>query len=127
MPACTRRTQNKVPIKHSARQVTQDDFRKFDYILAADEANLRDLNRTKPRDATAEVRLWGSYLDNKPVPDPYYGGMVCFHYTVCINAARIDGTDTFSQNGFENVFKQCTDLSNAFLDNVFGASTQGVE
>ena len=76
MPACTRRTQNKVPIKHSARQVTQDDFRKFDYILAADEANLRDLNRTKPRDATAEVRLWGSYLDNKPIEDPYYGGLV---------------------------------------------------
>ena len=68
--------QNNVPIKHAARQVTQEDFRRFDYILAADEANLRDLNRVKPRDATAVVRLWGSYLDDKPIPDPYYGGMV---------------------------------------------------
>lgn len=30
----------------------------------------------KPHDATAEIRLWGSYLDNKPIPDPYYGGTV---------------------------------------------------
>ena len=70
-----RRPQFKVPIKHSARQVHADDFRRFTHILAADEANLRNLNRVKPRDATAEVRLWGSYLDNAPIPDPYYGGM----------------------------------------------------
>ncbi len=30
----------------------------------------------KPHDATAEIRLWGSYVDNKPIPDPYYGGIV---------------------------------------------------
>ena len=68
--------QNKVPIKHSARQVTQADFRTFTHILAADESNLRNLQRMKPRDATAEVRLWGSYLDGEAIPDPYYGGMV---------------------------------------------------
>ncbi|KAI0721218.1 phosphotyrosine protein phosphatase [Cerioporus squamosus] len=96
---------NKVPIKHSARQVQQADFRTFTHILAADEANLRNLNRMKPRDATAEVRLWGSYLDGEAIPDPYYGGM----------------------NGFENVFEQCVKLSNAFLDDVFGKSTHGVE
>ena len=31
------------------------------------------------------------------------------------------------QNGFEHVFEQCVKLSNAFLDDVFGKSTQGVE
>ncbi|KAH9897989.1 phosphotyrosine protein phosphatase [Cubamyces lactineus] len=95
----------KVPIKHSARQVQADDFRRFTHILAADEANLRNLNRVKPRDAKAEVRLWGSYLDNAPIPDPYYGGM----------------------DGFEEVYHQCVKLSNAFLDEVVGKSTQGVE
>ncbi|KAI0330600.1 phosphotyrosine protein phosphatase [Cubamyces sp. BRFM 1775] len=95
----------KVPIKHAARQVQADDFRRFTHILAADEANLRNLNRVKPRDAKAEVRLWGSYLDNAPIPDPYYGGM----------------------NGFEEVYHQCVKLSNAFLDEVVGKSTQGVE
>ncbi len=54
----------------------QSDFRRFTHILAADEANLRNLNRVKPKDATAEVRLWGSYLDGEEIPDPYYGGMV---------------------------------------------------
>ncbi|KAH9944028.1 phosphotyrosine protein phosphatase [Epithele typhae] len=94
-----------VPIKHSARQVTQEDFRRFDYILAADEANLRDLTRVQPKDGKAELRLWGSYLDNRAIPDPYYGGL----------------------NGFEEVYKQCENLSNAFLDKIFGASTQSVE
>ncbi|KAI8981253.1 phosphotyrosine protein phosphatase [Trametes punicea] len=95
----------KVPIKHAARQVQPEDFRQFTHILAADEANLRSLNRMKPRDATAEVRLWGSYLDNEPIGDPYYGGM----------------------KDFEEVYHQCVKLSNAFLDEVIGQSTQGVE
>ena len=53
-----------------------EDFKNFTHILASDEANLRALERMKPRDATAEVRLWGSYADNKAIADPYYGGMV---------------------------------------------------
>ena len=65
-----------VPIEHYARQISTSDFTKFTHILAADESNLRSLNSVKPRNATAEVRLFGSYLDNKPIADPYYGGMV---------------------------------------------------
>ncbi|OSX67469.1 hypothetical protein POSPLADRAFT_1030507 [Postia placenta MAD-698-R-SB12] len=87
-----------VPIRHSAQQVTAEDFRKFTHILAADEANLRSLEQKKPRDATAEVKLWGSYLDNKPIGDPYYGGM----------------------KDFEECYQQCVNLSNAFLDKVIG-------
>ena len=68
--------QNKVPIDSLARQVKTSDFIHFTHILAADESNLRNLNGIKPSNATADVRLWGSYLDNKPIPDPYYGGMV---------------------------------------------------
>ena len=69
-------SQHQVPIQHAARQVTEEDYRRFTHILAADEANLRSLEQKKPRDATAEIRLWGSYLDNKPIQDPYYGGTV---------------------------------------------------
>jgi len=87
---------HKVPINSTARQVTTSDFTRFTHILASDKNNLRDLERIKPANATAEVRLWGSYLDNEPVPDPYYGG-----------------TD-----GFEKVFQQVTKFSNAFLDTV---------
>ncbi|KAG1716004.1 hypothetical protein ID866_1169 [Astraeus odoratus] len=90
--------QHNVPIDHSARQVQDSDFKDFQYILAADESNLRNLQRIKPSSTTAEVRLWGSYLDNKPIADPYYGGIA----------------------GFEQCFDQCTRLSNAFLDVVVG-------
>lgn len=72
----------KVPIQHAARQVATEDFHNFTHILAADEANLRNLQQKKPRDATAEVRLWGSYLDNRPIADPYYGGVVSYYLPV---------------------------------------------
>ena len=88
--------QNKVPIKHSARQVQQSDFKRFTHILASDEANLRSLQHMKPRDATAEVRLWGSYLDNKPIPDPYYGGMVCSISSTSFSVWHIADLDVFA-------------------------------
>ncbi|KAF9566171.1 phosphotyrosine protein phosphatase [Agrocybe pediades] len=91
-----------VPIDSHARQVSTSDFVRFTHILASDESNLRNLERIKPSNATAEVHLWGSYLDNKPIPDPYYGGI----------------------NGFEKVYEQCVRLSNAFLDEVTRTSTQ---
>jgi len=87
-----------VPIDSLARQISTSDFVRFTHILAADENNLRHLQSMKPSNATAEVRLWGSYLDNKAIPDPYYGGM----------------------SGFERIFQQCVQLSNAFLDEVAG-------
>ncbi|KAJ2921144.1 hypothetical protein H1R20_g15950, partial [Candolleomyces eurysporus] len=87
-----------VPINSYARQVATSDFTKFTHILASDENNLRHLESIKPANATASVRLWGSYLDGKPIPDPYYG----------------------RASGFENVYHQCVSLSNAFLDEVIG-------
>lgn len=90
-----------VAINSLARQVSTSDFIQFTHILASDESNLRHLNRMKPANATAEVRLWGSYLDNKPIPDPYYGG----------------------KDGFEKVYEQCVRLSDAFLDEVTKAES----
>jgi len=92
---------NNVPISHSARQVRARDFSSFDYILAADASNLRSLERHAGRseESKAAVKLWGSYLpDNKPIQDPYYGGL----------------------DGFTKCYEQCVKLSNAFLDEVVG-------
>ncbi|KAL4069732.1 phosphotyrosine protein phosphatase I superfamily [Scleroderma yunnanense] len=91
-------TCRKIPIRHSARQIDQSDFNDFQYILAADESNLRNIQRVALSNPSAEIRLWGSYLDNKPIADPYYD--------------EIDG--------FEQCFDQCKKLSNAFLDAVVG-------
>jgi len=59
-----------------ARQVSDDDFTYYDYILAMDLNNLRDLNNRCPAQEETRLGLFLSYADNGPqeVPDPYYGG-----------------------------------------------------
>ena len=84
--------QNNVPITHSARQVHARDFSSFDYILAADGSNLRSLERHVGRseESKATVKLWGSYLpDNKPIQDPYYGGLVSWFLCIGHHKRRI--------------------------------------
>jgi protein-tyrosine-phosphatase len=80
--------QHRVLINHKARQISTSDFTKFTYILASDESNLRNLERIKPSDSTADIRLWGSFLDNRPIPDPYYGGMVS-HGHIIVNVCSL--------------------------------------
>ena len=52
------------------------DYTTFTHILASDKSNLSNLQYMKPDISTAEIRMWGSYLDGKPIGDPYYGGQV---------------------------------------------------
>jgi len=82
-----------VPIDHLARVVREDDFTTFDYILASDNQNLGTLQRMAPEKSTATIALFGSFEDNKPITDPYYGNI----------------------SGFENVYNQCVRYSNAFF------------
>lgn len=59
-----------------ARQVRVEDFRRFDYVLALDGQNLRDLKAIRPADATAELALLMDYVagrEGDSVADPYYG------------------------------------------------------
>ncbi|KAF8507206.1 phosphotyrosine protein phosphatase [Russula emetica] len=90
-----------VSISHGARQVSQKDFHNFTHILASDRSNLNNLLSIKPGDSTAEVKLWGSYHDGEPIPDPYYGGA----------------------KGFEDTYQQCVKLSNAFLNTLSGTTS----
>lgn len=60
-----------------ARQISRDDFERFDYILAMDNQNLADLRALCPVNFEGRLDL---FLDFAPetdvleVPDPYYGG-----------------------------------------------------
>lgn len=56
-----------------ARQITDDDFREFDFILGMDEYNLNDLNDFKPDDCTAKILLLGDFdsLGERIIRDPY--------------------------------------------------------
>ncbi|KAJ2802756.1 Low molecular weight phosphotyrosine protein phosphatase [Coemansia guatemalensis] len=67
---------NGVPVRHQARQVCEEDFYTFDYILCMDEDNLKDLNDEKPAGSTPRIELFGSYSAEKGdriIKDPYYG------------------------------------------------------
>jgi len=60
-----------------ARQVTQDDFREFDLILAMDWENLALLQQQCPKAHKHKLHLLMRYAgehDAATVPDPYYGG-----------------------------------------------------
>lgn len=55
-----------------ARQVSMQDFNRFDLILAMDRQNLADLKALAPADSTAELRLFLEPVGGGDVPDPYY-------------------------------------------------------
>lgn len=60
-----------------ARKVDTSDFTAFDYILAMDDENYRDLISSSPAAQEDKIRLFLDYAgqsDESEVPDPYYGG-----------------------------------------------------
>lgn len=60
----------------TARQVTHQDYHRFDYLLAMDESNLAALEANRPADSDATIQLLLDYTrrGDKAVPDPYYKG-----------------------------------------------------
>lgn len=60
-----------------ARQVSVDDFERFDLILAMDGENVEELKRRAPSEYHSRIRLLMDFAEEAPVrhvPDPYYGG-----------------------------------------------------
>lgn len=69
---------------YRARQVSQDDFRRFTHILALDRENLAVLRRLRPDDGRAELSLLLDHVEGRegqPVADPYYGDAAGFDET----------------------------------------------
>ncbi len=66
---------------HRARRFRDEDFERFDYILALDRENLAYLEERAPAEHRHKVRLLLSFcpeLGREEVPDPYYGGLQGF-------------------------------------------------
>lgn len=67
-----------------ARQVTREDFERFDNIVAMDSANLHELQRLQPPQSRARLSMM---LDHAPgragesVADPYHGDLEDFSQT----------------------------------------------
>jgi len=67
------------------RQIQNDDFECFDFILAMDESNLLELKQRCPKQYITKLGLFltyaGSYQETE-VPDPYYGGQQGFSHVL---------------------------------------------
>lgn len=63
------------------RRATPVDLERFDYVLAMDEENLRNLMAIAPPEHAGKIRLFLEFAPHRPereVPDPYYGGEAGF-------------------------------------------------
>jgi protein-tyrosine phosphatase len=82
-----------------ARKVLQEDFERFDYVLAMDRSNYSDLQSLalpKQRDKLHLFMNFASAWDETEVPDPYYGG----------------------SHGFERVLDMVGDASQGLLEDI---------
>jgi protein-tyrosine phosphatase len=85
--------------KLRGRQVGAGDFRRFDYVLAMDRANLAILQHITPPDSTTQPQLLLEYARHhreREVPDPYFGGM----------------------DGFEQVMDMVEDATQGLLEDI---------
>jgi protein-tyrosine phosphatase len=64
-----------------ARQISEEDFERFDLIVAMDRANWETLLSRSPAEFHGRIRLFMEFADDsnvEDVPDPYYGGPLGF-------------------------------------------------
>ena len=74
-----------------ARQVSANDFDRFDYILAMDRQNLAELEAMRPPGFGGHLGLLLDFSsecspegDHREVPDPYFGGDEGFQLVVAL-------------------------------------------
>ena len=82
--------QRNINITSKARQIVEDDFSKFNYILVMDNSNLNNVldlkNQVKGSDFAKILRIqdFASIFTEKEVPDPYFGGDAGFDHVLDI-------------------------------------------
>ncbi len=82
--------QRNINIMSNARQIREDDFLKFKYILVMDNSNFNNVldfkNRVKGSDFARILKIqdFSSIFAEKEVPDPYFGGDAGFDYVLDI-------------------------------------------
>ena len=91
-----------INILSRARQVNSTDFDKFNYILAMDDSNFRNIQDLKNRAASTnfasikKIQDFRSVFNEQEVPDPYFGG----------------------DEGFDNVLDILEDSVSGFLESI---------
>ena len=91
-----------INILSRARQFTIKDFDEFNYILAMDDSNFRNIQDLKKRTSSKDfasikkIQDFRSVFNEQEVPDPYFGG----------------------DEGFDNVLDILEDSVNGFLESI---------
>jgi len=77
----------------SCRRVATTDFEQFEYIIAMDEENYRNLIDICPAQLQYKISLLMSHTEceEQEVPDPYYGGKRGFDYVLDLIENGADG------------------------------------
>lgn len=93
-----------VELKHlRARKVVYDDFEVFDHILAMDNENYQILADACPDQHKHKLSLFLEFapqLNQREVPDPYYGGSQGFERVLDMVEAAAEGfLHTLQQQG----------------------------
>ncbi|MDP1687059.1 low molecular weight protein-tyrosine-phosphatase [Hydrogenophaga sp.] len=81
-------------LKERARKVTEEDFDRFDLILAMDRDNLTQLQRVCPAEHRHKLHLFLEYAgvsERAEVPDPYYGNAAGFEAVLSLCEQGVDG------------------------------------
>ena len=92
-----------INIVSRARQISSKDFEKFNYILAMDDSNFRNIQELKNKTSSLGVALikkiqdFRSVFNEQEVPDPYFGG----------------------DDGFDHVLDILEDSVSGFLESIF--------
>lgn len=93
--------QQGITLTGQARQFQADDFERFDWILAMDDQNYRDILRVDPTGRYHhKVRKMCDFCSHHPdrgVHDPYYGGQDGFRYVIDLLLDACEGLLGFLQ------------------------------
>ena len=86
-----------INILSKARQITSKDFEEFNYILAMDDSNFKNIQDLKNRTSSAgfasikKIQDFRSVFNEQEVPDPYFGGDEGFDYVLDILEDSVNG------------------------------------
>jgi len=86
-----------INILSRSRQINRKDFEKFNYILAMDDSNFRNIKDLKNRKVSThlasikKIQDFRSVFNEPEVPDPYFGGNEGFDYVLDILEDSVNG------------------------------------
>lgn len=92
-------TKHQVPINHACRQLKGRDLIEFDYVLAMDKSNYRNIlflaGQPSHHDKVFLMRTFDASDSHEEVPDPYHGGSKEFQDVYDILDRSLDGFIAF--------------------------------